>query len=459
LPLYEQMSWRNLIFVFLFLAILACENNSNEILDPSASVLLSTDTLKFDTLLNNRQSITKRVRVFNNSGAPLNLSEIGLTGGSGSYYNLTVNGVKQKRHENIRLATNDSLLILLDVLPNTSTPETYQLLEDLLFVRGVGFEVVAVIQSWSLSATFLGKVSLCDQRWQGVQVLSDTLFVPSNCFLEISAGSMVLFDPGAALFVQGQLLANGSFEQPVLFSNSRLDAEYQSSPGQWDAIYFLEGSTNNILRHTTIENGRIGIRAGTPDQDTIPDITLQNVTIRHMSQFGIQAFSTDLLADNILIYDTGLGAAFHAIGGNYSYNHATMTNYPSQINTDDPLVLFADHLLTETGALQESLHVLMTNSIVWGGLAESDLVFSILNPTETRTTIQNNMIYSEEPLIDNLTSSILDFPEFLSPLNFNYRLDSLSPAINSGIITNVTSDLEESFRDTLPDMGAFEYQF
>ena len=47
-------------------------------------------------------------------------------------------------------------------------------------------------------------------------------------------------------------------------------------------------------------------------------------------------------------------------------------------------------------------------------------------------------------------------PLFLEPVNFNYRLDTLSPAKDIGHSLGILSDLDGNLRDNLPDLGAYE---
>ena len=48
-------------------------------------------------------------------------------------------------------------------------------------------------------------------------------------------------------------------------------------------------------------------------------------------------------------------------------------------------------------------------------------------------------------------------PLFKDPVNFNYRLDNLSPAKDVGHNLGIFSDLAEPLRDNLPDLGAYEW--
>ena len=49
-------------------------------------------------------------------------------------------------------------------------------------------------------------------------------------------------------------------------------------------------------------------------------------------------------------------------------------------------------------------------------------------------------------------------PMFVNEASNDYRLQSTSPAINTGIATNYAKDIEGNAILGLPDIGAYEYQ-
>ncbi|NJO89524.1 MAG: hypothetical protein HC831_11680 [Chloroflexia bacterium] len=123
------------------------------------------------------------------------------------------------------------------------------------------------------------------------------------------------------------MIAEGTPEERILFRNERLDPLYENIPGQWGGIIFLEGSRDNHLNFTTIRNAINGIRLGTPDQDTIPDIILQNIIVENMSNTGILSFTSDLYAENVLVNNCLEFNCANVAGGNYTYKQCTFANF------------------------------------------------------------------------------------------------------------------------------------
>ena len=148
---------------------------------------------------------------------------------------------------------------------------------------------------------------------------------------------------------------------------------------------------------------------------------------------------------------------FHAIGGNYQYQHATVTHFPSQLGGQEPAAVFADHIIVNEETLQDLLSVNITHSIIWGGSAESDLFLSLRDAQGQDINITNNLIFSNQEWNQNLTSDALEYVRFKDPFIFDYRLDSMSPAINGSIGSGLLIDLLGKRRDSIPDLGAYEY--
>ena len=69
---------------------------------------------------------------------------------------------------------------------------------------------------------------------------------------------------------------------------------------------------------------------------------------------------------------------------------------------------------------------------------------------------ENNMLKSQNPMFVNPNSPL--GPDGIPFTNDDgFRLQSSSPARNSGINVGVTTDILGNSRDSSPDMGAYEY--
>ncbi|NQZ76434.1 MAG: right-handed parallel beta-helix repeat-containing protein, partial [Ekhidna sp.] len=237
---------------------------------------------------------------------------------------------------------------------------------------------------------------------------------------------------------------------------ARFDGIYNEVPGQWNGIYFLEGSTENEISHAEIFNGQVGLRIGTPDEDDIPDVRISNTAIYNMSTAGILAFTSDVMATNTLIYNCGTYLVGGFAGGNHTYLHCTFSNEPAFFVQDEPTVQFSDNLvLSENEVLTDELNLNIFNTIIWG-TADEELLLNNGGGQQITAILQSNIIRSENELEGNFTSTAVNFPGFVDAFFGDYQLDTLAFAKDKGSIIGVTTDLNGITRDDMPDIGAFE---
>lgn len=426
--------------------------------DPGLVVFTSTDTLVFDTLLTERLSITKRLKIYNPNEKAIEIDRIGLGGGNSSPYDLVLNGREEKEILDEVVFGKDSLLILVNVNIENQNESLPFLVKDSIEIWWNGHEENVKLISWGQDAHYLGKGTICDARLTADRpyVFYDTVLVENNCELIIDPGAKLYFDKHAALLVAGRLTAVGDSSNQIVFRNSRFDQHYENAPGQWAGINFIVGSGPSTIEFATVENAISCVTIGTPDDDEIPDLQISNSTIRNASQFGIAAFTSDIEGENLLIYNAGNSTVFNVAGGNYDYRYCTFANQPSDFFQDNPSVIFSSYLeIGESNVIEEPLNINLSNSIIWGN-TNSELLIASLSGQPVNAEVLNNIIKSEDEWENNLTSLEDNYPGFMDIENYDYRLESGSICIDIGS-EEILIDLEGNLRDQSPDVGAFEF--
>jgi len=451
-----------IVLLALFAIIIACDPIEEEISrDPNLVLTYSTDTIRFDTLLTERGSITKRMRVFNPNDNAIELDRVALGKNSGSDYTITVNGQKGKEIEEEVIFGGDSLLILVEVFIDPLDEDLPFLVKDSILIEYNGTSDNVKLVAWGQDAVFFNReVIECDAVWTSTRpyVLSDTVLIGEGCTLTVEEGTRILIDNNSALAVIGSLQIQGTANNKVTISNTRFDDDFEVAPGQWNAILFLEGSFDNVIDHAIIKNGIIGLRLGTPDEDEDYDLTVSNTTIAHMSSSGILAFSSDLYVYNTEIYNCQTELTGNYLGGNYTYEHCTFSNQPSLFIRDEASVRISDNIVTGEGTLTEPLTFSMTNSIIWGG-EDEEILLSLTGNVSAEVEVNNNIIKTEDTFwedLGNVISQEDNYPGFYLPAFYNYQLDSVSNARDQAIESNIEYDLLGTLRDELPDLGAYE---
>ena len=450
-------------FLYLLFAVIgfisACEQDAEQFTsDPSAKLRFSADSVVFDTLFTTIGSVSKRLWIYNDDENAVNVSQVKLRNSS-SNYELILNGQQASNFENVSLLGNDSIQALVTVNIDPKDENLPFLVNDFIDFTTNGNAQFINLVAWGQDAIFIEKSILaCDQVWTADRpyVLLDSVLVDVGCKLIINAGAKIYANIDTPLLIAGELEANGTFDERILFSNVRLDEDYKNAPGQWSGIIFASGSTNNLINCTDIRNAVNGIWLGTVDEDTAPDLVLSNSKIENMSGMGIAAFTSDLYAFNTLVYNCGQFVVANLAGGNYKYEHCTFANYSFDFFRDNPSVVFTDNLpISETEILTDDLSVEMTNTIIWGSLTD-ELLLNNEGGKNFGLTLTNNIIRFKETVLPDNNNTINEDPKFINPQNYIFHLDTLSPAKDTGFNSNILNDLEGALRDSKPDIGAFE---
>ena len=427
--------------------------------DYANGLVFSSDTILFDTIFTGAGSTTKRLKVFNPNNKALKIERIELGLGISSPYRILVNGTELNYSEDILLLGKDSMLILVEVFIDPQDENSPYLVQDSLVFKTNGKNQDVKLVAWGQDANYLGnEVLLCNTTWtkERPYVIYKSILVDSLCQLTIEKGTNIYGAKDAFIYVKGNIFADGSPDERITFRNDRLDPAYENIPSQWGGIILLEGSNDNYINYSIIRNAVYGIRLGTPDQDTIPDIILKNTIIENMGNSGILCFSSDLYAENILVNNCIELNCGNIAGGNYIYRHCTFANYSFNFIRQTPSFFISDNIiLDDNSSIIEDVYIEIQNSIIDGNM-EDELFFDLDGGANSFFVFNNSMFKSTIAELDTLGNILNKNPEFVDPSRYNYRLDTLSPAKDMGVFVGVDHDLDNNQRDELPDLGAYE---
>ena len=229
-----------------------------EELQNTGGLEFSADTVKFDTVFTTLSTITKRLWIYNRNRRGVNVELIGLANPVSSPYTLIINGDLKQTANNIFIRGQDSLLILVRAnLPDngqSGIAKDYVLQENINFQTNGNSQHV-LLRSFGQNIYLHDGTTLpCGAIWKNDRphVLYGTVTVPVNCTLTIKPGTRVYAHAGAALLVEGTLLANSPVDfhpgtgltdtvkatspNIVRFSGDRTEVQYVTAPGQWRGI-------------------------------------------------------------------------------------------------------------------------------------------------------------------------------------------------------------------------------
>jgi len=111
---------------------------------------------------------------------------------------------------------------------------------------------IAVLLGWALltaplsaSTNFISGNVSSSVTWTGTNLLTGTVLIQTNTIVTIEAGARLLMNTAAVLRVEGQLLANGTSNQPITFTRS-------TTTTNWGRLFFVRAEPSR-LRHCIIE--------------------------------------------------------------------------------------------------------------------------------------------------------------------------------------------------------------
>ncbi|MFO8235276.1 MAG: choice-of-anchor Q domain-containing protein [Bacteroidales bacterium] len=451
---------------FVSIIISSCEKDEF-ITDSSAFLEFSTDTVTFDTVFTNIGSTTKRFTVKNPYDKNIEISSIELAGGKNSDFRININGIKDTKVTDTEIKAKDSLFVFVEVTVDPNESDSPMVIKDsVIFNSNSNMQDIKLI-AWGQDVHLIKEEILESQTWTAGKpyLVYNSALVDTGHTLQIEEGSKVYFHSNSGLYVAGTLIADGSYENPIIFQGDRLESYYENIPGQWTGIFMMPGSKDNYLNHVEIKNAIHGISVDMPVSTTTPTLTLSNSKIEHISSVGLQARGSWVHANNCLISDCGDYAVALTLGGSYEFYHTTIANYWNTTPRSSPSVLLNNYYIDKNNQLhgRPLEKAIFANSIIYGN-QPSEIGFDFEEDVEYNYIFDHSLIkIHADTSSDNFQSVIKnEDPEFVAPYDYNFQIDSLSPAINAG--DPVTGgeypyDLNNNSRieDEAPDIGAFEY--
>ncbi len=456
-----------ILLLIVFFAF-ACEKE--EIYTKSDTKLeFSTDTVMFDTIFTNIGSATRYLTIKNPYKQSLIINSIQLAGGTTSPYRLNIDGISAHLLEDIELPAKDSIYIFVEVTidpNNTSSPLVIK--DSILFNINENQQDIKLI-SWGQDVHLINEEVIGNEVWTSDKpyLIYNSMLVDTNSHLQILPGTKLYFHKGSRLFVAGKLTAEGTFDEPVLFSGDRLENSYEDIPGQWDGIWFMPGSSGSVLNHVHLQNAIIGAQVDTFATADEYTLEIYNSKIENMTYAGIFAQGARMKVANTVIANCGEFAAALTIGGSYEFFHSTLANNWG-ISTRISPSLYLNNYYTDINGntqLRALEKAFFGNCIIYGN-KKDELIIDQADGAELNYYFDHCLIRIEEDLPaaqpDNFRSIIRnEAPNFVDSYIGNYELDTLSPAIDRGntdigLLYPVDLNNESRIEDEAPDLGAYE---
>jgi hypothetical protein len=464
---------KNLFLVSISLIILSesCKKESF-ITSPDAEIRLSADSLKFDTVFTTTGSVTQFFKIINENDQKLRLSSVKLAGGSSSFFKINVDGVTGPAVSDIEIRAQDSIYVFVTVNINQNTANLPFIVQDSIQVSFNGNSRWLQLEAWGQNAHFFrNKIIDADEIWNNdlPYVILGSLTIDPNKKLTINKGCRIYVHADAPILVDGTLEINGEKDtvDRVYFQGDRLDPPYNDFPAGWPGIFFRTLSIDNVLNYAVLKNAYQAIAVQDPKMNANPKLTLNECIIDNSYDAGIIALNSAINARNCQVSNCGKNIVL-VKGGEYQFTHCTVVSISnSYILHRDPVLYLSNYILVNNTPVTANLNALFRNCIFWGqnGTVEDEVIVAKSGSTVFNVNFDHNLWKVQTPPANITSSEIINdqYPEFDS-INtakqyYNFRLKAISPAINKGINTGISIDLDGKPRAvSLPDLGSFERQ-
>jgi hypothetical protein len=474
-----------MVFPLIIVSMEACNRDYLEP-DPNALPAFSEDTITFDTVFTAIGSATLYFKVYNRGNRPLVIESIRLAGGDQSFFRINIDGVVASSRYDVEIPPDDSLFIFVAVTVDPTNLNNPVVITDSILFNTHGILQDVKLIAYGQDVHLINGEIIGTQSWTSEKpyLIYNSMAVDTGQVLTIEEGTQIYFHKNSSLIIWGRLLVNGTWENPVVFQNDRLEEFYDIVAGQWGTLYIDPVSTGNNINYAIIKNGIAGIQIGYPSDYQVPELALSNSLILNTSFAGIYAFGADLTCFNTIIANCAGPAAALLRGGSYRFLHCTISNNgvigstrsapsiilsnifynPEYDGTSGEYVYvpysedlseadFANSIIS--GNLQHELQLINNQSDLFNYTFDHCLVsLSEDSVNSSNQEHYNALIFNQDPHFMN------DSDRY----HLDYRLDTLSPAKDAGdpllmdAYPFLGTDMSGFFRtaDGKPDLGALE---
>ena len=483
-----------LVFIILSIVLISvsCRKEHNFSDSPSKNISLSTDTIAFDTVFTSVGSSTRVLMIYNNNSENLKINSIRLEQGSSSPYSINVDGVSGTTFKDTEIYANDSLYVFIKVTINPNDENNPFFVEDRLIFNTNGNEKVVHLTAYGQNANYIiGRIgifpdenghytnyyypltndSVKDVHWTSERpyVIYNVALIDSDGTLTIEPGTHVYFHGGAGLWAwsEGQLIVNGTAENPVVFQGDRLEHFYDDQPGQWDRIWLMEAREGHGHRidHAIIRNGFIGLQVQRMLKNNMEPTYITNTIIENHTGMGLYANCYSILMSNSLVNNCGNYCVALTGGGEYMFQHNTIANYWTSSTRKAETLFFNNYYTDPTDGVTYAIPMdcSIINSIVYGNQKNefntdfypiADTVYRFKNSLICTTYKHDDENYYQSCVFNKA-------PNFKNAHEFDFHLDTLSAAIGIGnpcyVIGDLQFDLDGVDRGNRPDAGSYQY--
>ena len=323
----------------LAMALVGCDDYDTFTTDTSYRLMLSVDTIRFDTLITTIPSSTKTLTLRNPHDEGLRISQVRLDKGAQSLFRVNVDGWDLSKTSDgsatdFEVRRRDSIVVRVEVTMQEVGSDAYATYDDALsftLESGVVQRVPIIVtgrDAYLLHGPVVGRdTTFANNR---PIVIYDSLYVGRGATLTLSAGTTLMFHEGAGLIVDGRVVARGTLDAPVVMRGDRTDhmfsyLPYDKLPGRWEGIVIRGESHDNEMEYLDLHGANYGIRCDSSLTGQTK-LTLYNSRITQINGDGLALTASHVVVVNSEVSNT-YGHCVNILGGTNEFVHCTLAQY------------------------------------------------------------------------------------------------------------------------------------
>jgi len=441
---------------------LACRKGERITTDPNAKLNISDKEILFDTVFTSVGSTTRRIKIVNKNNDAVKVSEIRLSGGNTSAFSININGEQTQRKNDLIINGQDSINLFVKVSINPNSTNLPFLVQDSILLNTNGNKQVIQLLAYGQNAVFINESTVnANTIWTKAlpYIINGSLTVKSGASLTIQPGTKIYFHKDANLNIEGNLIVNGDFIEPVLFCSDRLERIYSDEPGQWKGI-FLKRTGYGLIKNAIIKNASVGITSDSLSVNNNPKLILSNSIIKNMQVAAYIGYHSELLAFNNVMYNCGNYLIYGVGGGNYNLKQNTFVGYNLNFPRKTASLSFSDYLSVNA---YNKLQIDLTNNIIWGSLT-NELDIQKKSSAMVQLNFWSNLIRCTNSTYKSNGNILNIDPLFINQEMENFELSANSLARKKGADLNadpyftgyLNKDIKGNTRISPSTLGSYE---
>lgn len=462
-----------IISLLLTFACFSCADDDDFSSSPDLPLTFSSDVVRFDTVFTTIGSATRQFKIYNRNSNSLVIQSIELMNPEKTGFRMNIDGEKGTKLTDMEILKKDSLFGFVEVTVNPQESGNPVLIRDsikfttngnaqYLYLEAIGQDVYIWKKKTIAEDTILTNAKPF--------LIYDSLVIKKGASLRVKEGVKFFMKKDASVKVHGNILADGTVKNPIVFRGERFDkiegnVPYDNVPGQWDGICFYPESYDNRLENVHIRNATRGMTFFASDAQ-YKKAVLDNVIVHNSSEYGVMAVNTDIEGRNCL-FTNSRAATLILQGGKYSFLHCTLANYYTWSSRRIATLILSNY--GDADVKTPLIECDFTNSIIYGSAtnellldndpdSSSDFNYQFRNclikSDETDDSHFVNTIWNQNPLFRFLNND--------GTYSYNFELQKDSPAIgkaDKSCSFYAPADLKGYLRmdDSNPDIGCYEW--